>query len=125
VLYRRLIDRLSSVPGVLHVAFVNHRPMNAGVPTGLEAPGYVADANNAPLPLYKTASEAYPEAIGLRVLRGRWFTRAEIDAKHTGVVINTRLANRLWPNEDPIGKSLTVHRSSQARPVSPRRSPAQ
>jgi len=115
-LYRRLIERAASVPGVVQAAFINHRALSSGVPTGLEAPGYLPDPASPPLPLYKTASEGYAAAIGLRLVRGRWFSRAEIDGKSTGVVLNAALVKKLWPNDDPIGRSVTVHRSSQARP---------
>ena len=115
-LYRRLIERVAREPGVSHASFVNHRPLMSGVPTGVQVPGYVPEANAPLLPLYKTASEGYAEAVGLRLVRGAWFTRADIDGRSTGVVVNAGMAKRLWPNDNPIGRSLAVHRSSQARP---------
>jgi hypothetical protein len=53
--------------------------------------------------------------MGLRVERGRWFTRADVDSRATGVVVSAAVARRFWPNVDPIGRTLTIFRSSQAR----------
>ena len=47
------------------------------------------------------------EALGIRLLRGRTFDRAD-GATPRRVVINDRLARSLFPREDPIGRRLRV-----------------
>ncbi len=47
------------------------------------------------------------EALGIRVLRGRTFDRAD-GATPRRIVINDRLARSLFPSEDPIGRRLRV-----------------
>lgn len=115
-LYRRLVDAAAAIPGVRHAAFINHVPLGGAMPTRVLVPGVAPDPDGGDYALYKTASEGYAEALGLRLVRGRWFTREEVDAIGTGVVISEAVARRFWPDADPIGRSLTVYRSSQARP---------
>ena len=50
-----------------------------------------------------------------RLVRGRWFTDADVRGSGDGIVVNEQLAKRVWPDKDPIGQPLTVFRSSQAR----------
>jgi putative ABC transport system permease protein len=115
-LYGRLIDRVAAVPGVRGAAFVNHTPLGGAISTNMLVPGVAPDPNGADAALYKTASDTYASVMGLRVVRGRWFTRAEVDARTTGVIVSEAVARRFWPDADPIGRSITVYRSSQARP---------
>ena len=114
-LYRRLVDAAARVPGIEASAFINHVPLGGAISTRVSVPGVAPDPNGLDQALYKTASEGYASAVGLRVVRGRWFTREEVDAVGSGVVISESVANQFWPGENPIGRTLTVYRSSQAR----------
>ncbi len=115
-LYRRVVDAAGAIPGVEQAAFINHIPLGGWIPTRVLVPGVAPDAGGADQALYKTASESYAGVMGLRLVRGRWFTRAEVDAQGTGVVISRAVAARYWPGQNPIGRALTIFRSSQARP---------
>jgi hypothetical protein len=61
-----------------------------------------------PVVLSRYASARYFETMGIRLVRGRFFTDAE--GGPTGphpVVINEQLAKQLWPNvADPVGKRM-------------------
>jgi predicted permease len=114
-LYRRLVDRVAAVPGVAAAGFINHTPLSGWITTAVRVPGVEPDPSGADAALYKTASEDYAGVMGLRVERGRWFTRADVDSRATGVVVSAAVARRFWPNVDPIGRTLTIFRSSQAR----------
>ena len=115
-LYRRILDAVSAVPGVRHVAVVNHAPLGGGVPTRIVVPGRQASPDGSDAALYLTASRDFLDAVGARLVRGRWFTDAEIAAPGDGIVISNAVAARYWPDGDALGKSMTVFRSSQARP---------
>ena len=115
-LYARILDAARAVPGVQHAALVNHQPLGGGVPTRTVVPGGQATGDTDGGALYMTASADFPAAAGARVLRGRWFSDAEITAPGDGIVISQTVARRHWADDDPLGKPLTVFRSSQARP---------
>src|SRR5262249_34931123 len=46
------------------------------------------------------------ETMGIRLLRGRWFSAADKPESAPVVVINETLARRIWPGEDPVGKRI-------------------
>jgi len=116
-LYARLRDAAAEVPGVEGVAIANHGPLTGGyVVTNYVVPGRTAPADGSDAALYKTVGESYLNVMKARLVRGRWFTAADIRGATDGVVVNERLAKRVWPNADPVGQPITVFRSSQARP---------
>ena len=44
------------------------------------------------------------QALGIRLLRGRTFTEADNANSQLVALVNSRLAERYWPGQDPIGK---------------------
>lgn len=51
-------------------------------------------------------SDGYLDALGIPMLRGRDFTRADGAASPRVAIVSRSLAARLWPNQDPIDKIL-------------------
>ena len=105
---QRTLARLSTLPGVLAAGTVNYRPL-AGLlivgdftlEGGRKLPqGYVADK--------PSASPGYFRAMGIRLLRGRDFTERDNADSPGVVIISHSVAQRLWPNEDPIGKRISM-----------------
>jgi putative ABC transport system permease protein len=46
------------------------------------------------------------QALGIRLLRGRFLTEADKAGSQLVVMVNRKLAQHYWPGEDPIGKRL-------------------
>jgi predicted permease len=44
------------------------------------------------------------QALGIRLLRGRTFTEADNAGSQLVALVNSRLAQRYWPGQDPIGR---------------------
>ena len=44
------------------------------------------------------------QALGIRLLRGRTFTEADNAGSQLVALVNSKLAQRYWPGQDPIGK---------------------
>ena len=53
--------------------------------------------------MINATSASLPQVMGLRMLRGRWFTDGE-----SAAVLNDSLARREMPGRDPIGKRIQV-----------------
>ena len=114
-LYQRIVDRLKAEPGVEDAAVVNFLPLGrAGVPTRTEVPGRTATA--ADFATYVTVTSGYQKTLRIPVVRGRWFTDDEMRSPGAGIVVSEVVAKRYWADQDPIGKPITIYRSSQARP---------
>jgi putative ABC transport system permease protein len=113
-LYNRVVDRLRSEPGVEEAAVVNFMPSGrAGVPTRIEVPGRTPASED--LATYIAVSEGFLRTLRIPLVRGRWYTAAEMRTPGDGLVVSESVAKRYWPGQDAIGKPVTIYRSSQAR----------
>ncbi len=50
----------------------------------------------------------YFQAMGIPLLRGRYFTEADKAGAQLVMIVNRQLAQHYWPNQDPIGKRLRI-----------------
>lgn len=108
--YDQAIQRLESLPGVEAAAKVSELPFSGdqfdnafsieGRPP--QAEGEKLNAN------LRLVSSNYFKAMGIPLLRGRAFTTQDAQAKPAVVIINEAMAKRFWPQEDPLGKRLTI-----------------
>jgi putative ABC transport system permease protein len=48
----------------------------------------------------------YFEVMGISLLRGRTFTRDEAVTPNSHIIVSRSAAERLWPNQDPIGQRI-------------------
>jgi putative ABC transport system permease protein len=104
------LERLRSLPGVESAAFVAPMPFsggNVGSDFRIEGrpkpePGQEPDASN------RSVTAQYFQAIGIPLLKGRYFTEQDRRGGVVGVaIINETLARSYFPNEDPIGKYVS------------------
>lgn len=57
---------------------------------------------------YRTADPGYFSAIGVPLLRGRFFSDDELLENDKFVIVNQELVRQYFPSEDPLGKHLRV-----------------
>jgi putative ABC transport system permease protein len=111
--YQELLERVAEVPGVIAVAansdlpFVGQKPWYRGE---FSIEGQSSDEQKSnPLVNYQAVSPDYFRVMQIPLLRGRVFTDHDTvrPNDHRDVaIINRRLAERIWPNTDPIGKRI-------------------
>ena len=88
---------------------------------------YVYDAENHPrdprqgalLATGRVVSPGYFDVLGLHLVRGRLLNAEDASGASHGAVVNERMAQRLWPDQNPIGKHLLDVNDSPAPPVLP------
>ena len=117
--YRQLLEQVGSLPGVQGAGLASTLPL-AGVtpyiffcPEGLVCQGLGKD----PVIARAYASPDYFQAMGTPLLKGRSFTLQDAPDSNNVVVVNQALADRYWPNQNPIGKSLMNSRDKVPREV--------
>jgi putative ABC transport system permease protein len=108
--YKGLTDRVAALPGVTSVGITSRMP--AGGPgSGL---GRVFLAEGAPEPpaapdhpaQWTVADPGYFRTVKLPLLQGRNFTDADTSSSTPVIVISQRLAQEMFPGQDPIGKRI-------------------
>jgi predicted permease len=107
--FARLIAGLRSVPGVESAGAGSDLPWtgydeNAG---GFNIEGKQPPPHQEFHARYHMATPDYFRAIGIPLIRGRFFTDADTDSAPKVVVINQSMASRYWPGEDAVGKRFT------------------
>jgi predicted permease len=102
--YQQLIERAGALPGVTATGGVNGLPMTGEGANG----GFLIDDNEAMKGYgeFRVASPGYFEAMGIRLLRGRFFDRTDGPDTQQVALISEALARRHFPNEDPIGHTI-------------------
>ncbi|TAM97890.1 MAG: FtsX-like permease family protein [Rhodanobacteraceae bacterium] len=119
----RDLAALREIPGVTAVAAVNMMPLgnnswNTNVATG-PSDAKQKDSPNVAEYLFTRGG---PEALGLRLLQGRFFNDDEyVDSKlgdsylpsaHVAIVTKS-LAERLWPEQNALGKQMWVGKNNR------------
>ena len=114
-----ITQRLEGHPGVTSVAAVSMRPLR-GVGTGM---GFGAadkpepSAAEVPWASWRIVTSGYFRTLGVPLLRGRDFTTADVIARPWRVIISKRIADRLWPGEEAVGRTLVLWKGQSNNPA--------
>jgi predicted permease len=109
-LYRRVAERLSGVGGVEAVTLSSSVPLFGG---GLGRTVFrdgqdPKDPRNGRMTQVNQVAGGYFDALGIPVVKGRGITAADRAGSTPVAVINEAMARQIWPDEDPIGRSLRL-----------------
>lgn len=106
--YQQLVERLHSLAGVQYAGIARNLPLS-GADASLNfmvENRPVESSSEQPRAKYRAASPDYFAALGIPLVRGRYFDRTDGEKTPGVVIINNTMARRFWPNEDPIGKRM-------------------
>jgi predicted permease len=99
-----LVERLGRIPGVTAAGMVSHLPFsNAKSGSGISVEGPPPRPGEQPIVFLRAADPQYFAAIGVRLLRGRFFD-AHDPQGHPVAIVNESMARRCWPKQDALGK---------------------
>ncbi len=113
---RQVLLTLRATPGVLGVAVAHPSPFSQNSSNrSYERQGRRVEYGVA------DATDELASVLGLRVTRGRFFSREDDAATWEPVVINQRLARELFGHSDPIGRNISADRDPQGEPERERR----
>ena len=108
--YRQLVDQVESLPGVESASFGTVQPLsgNGGSdPFAIE--GRRLDPTNLTAAGWQVVGPNYLKTLGIPLLKGRDLTAADVQQGAPPVaIVNEKMAARYWPNEDPIGRRITL-----------------
>ena len=107
-MYERMKYEVAAIPGVSEVGIGSTMPLRSTqFQLDVKADGHVLAAGEPqPRAEYRTASPEYFSAAGIPLLAGRWFTTTDQTESAKVVIINKTLADKLFPDRDPIGQRV-------------------
>jgi predicted permease len=109
--YRQLIERLQALPGVTSASVSTGMPVR-GIGFGMDfdvVGKEVADRSQRPDARFNMVSPGYFPTFGIRMVRGRAFTEADKEGGMPVAVVNAQLAQKYFPNVDPLTQRLSVN----------------
>jgi len=108
--YKEVIRRIDALPGVNKTAFGMVAPWrDAGTGPTLQfcADGHDHSAGQEdPRAQYRVISPGFFAALGVPILAGRDFNDLDIQNKDPVAIISQTLAQRMFPNQDPINRHV-------------------
>jgi predicted permease len=102
------LRRLRALPGVEAAGATDWIPLSGNNNDSvILAEGYQMKPGESLIsPAVADVTPGYFEAMGARLLRGRFFDARDAAAAPKVVIVDEKLANRFWPNQDPIGRRM-------------------
>ncbi len=106
--HRQVMDRIKEVPGVQSVALVRGLPFSGnGATAPIVLPDREAPAKgHEPEVMFNSATPNYFETMGIPFIKGRLFGNEDRPDTPAVAIINQTMAQKFWPNQDPIGKQV-------------------
>lgn len=104
----RIREEVERLPGVIRAATSNLFPFSG---TNWEMRFQTSDGGTGDPPvsvLYTAASPGYFDVFSIRLVQGRLFTGEDRTDTEPVVVIDETAAQRFWPGEDPVGRTISV-----------------
>jgi putative ABC transport system permease protein len=113
----QLTERLRATGDVAAVAAVSLRPLS-GVGPGM---GFAAadkpEPAEVPWASWRIITRDYFKTLGVPLVAGRDFTEQDQIGKPWRVIISKRIADRLWPGESPLGRTLVLWKGQSNDPA--------
>ncbi|WP_109487245.1 ABC transporter permease [Occallatibacter savannae] len=109
VIRRKILDRVSALPGVKVASFTDWVPMTLSHKGEDAYPeGYVPHPHEALQVYHAEVGPRYFESLQIPILEGREFTPDDKEKAPRVLIVDQTAARRYWPGQDPLGKKLMV-----------------
>jgi predicted permease len=118
-LYRRVLERLNTVPGVQAATVSTAVPLFAGgfARTTFRDDQDIKDPRNGRLTQINEVGPRYFDTVGIPILQGRAFTDNDRQGSLPVIIINDTMAKQFFPNETALGRRLYIFGRPDAREI--------
>src|SRR5437660_3047556 len=104
------LERVRSLPGVESAAFAKMTPLSyvSSATAPIVVDGYTPPPEESPTVDYNEVGEDYFVTMGIALVAGREFTRADDEKGALVAVVNETMAQRFWQGREPLGQRLQL-----------------
>ncbi len=107
--YRQLLDRLRATPGMENVGLARNIPLNEEIGTWtITAEDVTPPPSGNFSGEWQVISAGYAEAMGVGLRSGRFFEDFDTEGQTPVAMVNARLAEAIWPDEEAVGKRFRL-----------------
>jgi putative ABC transport system permease protein len=108
--FERVLQQVSATPGVDSAGVIDDLPMGDGgshQPFSIEGQPVVPMSDQPEVDV-RLISAGYLRTMRVPLLSGRDLTDSDVAGRTPTALISESMAKRFWPNENPLGKHLTM-----------------
>ncbi len=107
--YERLVARSRALPGVASAGAIRSLPLASPIGDwGLDVEGYVETPGDNAKGDWQVASDGGSEALGERLVSGRFFAPSDTIDSDPVALVNETMARRYWGGADPLGRRMRM-----------------
>ena len=108
VFYRDLLDRVGHLPGVDAAGAASGLPLTGTGWSGTTTidTQAVPEKDTTPEADQRPVTPGYFEAMGIALVRGRYFDQRDIETAAPVAIVDETLANTYWPHQNAIGRRI-------------------
>ncbi len=105
-----LLERVRALPGVESAAFAKMTPLSyvSSATAPIVVDGYQPPPEESPTVEYNELGDNYFVTMGIPLVAGREFTRADDEKAALVAVVNETMAQRYWQGRSPLGRRLQL-----------------
>jgi macrolide transport system ATP-binding/permease protein len=105
-----LLERVKALPGVESAAFGRMTPLSYGSfsSTPIAVDGYQPPPEEQPIVEYNEVGPNYFATMGIPLVSGREFTRADDEKAAIVAIVNETMAAKYWRGKNPMGERVQV-----------------
>src|SRR6267378_4515465 len=105
-----LLERVRALPGVESAAFAKMTPLSyvSSATAPIVVDGYQPPPEESPTVEYNEVGDDYFVTMGIPLVAGREFTRADNEKAALVAVVNETMAQRYWQGRNPLGERLQL-----------------
>ncbi len=118
--YSRVRDAITPLPGVESVSLADMYPLGMGGIAGtdqIRVDGVTTDIEHGDSVSFGDVDRSYFSTLGIPILAGRVFTESDKPKSPNIIIINHTMAQKYWPNQDPVGKIIHEEESKRLATV--------
>jgi putative ABC transport system permease protein len=107
--FDRALEGIRALPGVESAAWIDTLPLQGGSSQYVAPEGAPPmQASELPVVAIRLTSPGYFGTARIQIRKGRDFNEADTLGRPGVVIVSERTARQFWPDQDPIGKHVTL-----------------
>ena len=105
--YKRMLDAVRAIPGAERAGTVDALPFSGENHGGFVSSTEASDSHALTAEIDVIGGE-YLQAMGIRLVGGRWFRGEEMSESNDAAIVSTFVARRLWPGASALGQRICI-----------------
>lgn len=107
--YEQLIQRVRALPGVDRAGYLRSLPLASQIGDwGLAVEGYQPPPGVGTPADWQVATAGGPEALGEKLLAGRWLEDGDTMGRQDVALVNEAMARKYWAGREPLGRRFRM-----------------